>query len=76
MYAAYAARDVGTAVAVGGVGLVMTVGAIAGIIALARALSRTKNTGTIVAAVIGIVALGIFALAGLAVTGCGFILGA
>jgi hypothetical protein len=71
----YAMRDVGTALAFGGVGLVMTVGAIAGIIALARAISRTKNTGVVVAAVLGIVCLSAFALAGLVVTGCGVLVG-
>ena len=69
-----AARDIGSAVAIGGTGLVVTIGAIAGIVALGRVLGQDKSNGVKVAAVLGIVCLAGFALVGLLATGCGAML--
>jgi hypothetical protein len=67
--------DAGTGIAIGAVGLLVTAGAIAGIVALARAASRAKRSGgTQVLAVLGIIVCLGFVLLGLAATGCGAIL--
>jgi hypothetical protein len=67
-------RDLGTALAFGFTGLAVTSAAIAGIVALARVIHRSKSTGVIVASILGIVCLLGFVLVGLLVTGCGAIM--
>jgi hypothetical protein len=68
------ARDVGSALAIGGTGLAVTVAAIAGIVLLGRKLGKSQSTAVNVAAVLGIVCLTGFALVGLLATGCGAML--
>jgi hypothetical protein len=72
LLAGASARDTSTALALGGFGLVITIGSIAGIIALARLLSkRSTGGGTVAAIVVGMVFLSGFVLLGLGLTGCG-----
>jgi hypothetical protein len=63
------------ALAFGFAGLVVTIGSIFGIVAVARAIGRTSDTGLKVVGAIGIAALCGFALIGLLTTGCAAIIG-
>jgi hypothetical protein len=67
----FSPSNLGTALLIGGGGLVVTIAAIAGIVVLARTLGKTKSTGTLVAAIFGIIFLAAFVLVGLFATGCG-----
>jgi hypothetical protein len=69
------AGSIAAALGIASVGLSVTVGSIAGIVALARKIgSRGMSGGMTFAAVVGILFLAGFALAGLAATGCGVML--
>jgi hypothetical protein len=57
-------------------GLALTIGAVAGIVALARLLRKPRSTGFVVATALGIACLAAFVLVGLFATGCGVLAGA
>jgi hypothetical protein len=69
--AAALSSDNTTALGLGAVGLMVTVGCIVGIVALATRVKSQESTGNKVAIVLAMGCLGVFALGGLFLTGCG-----
>ncbi len=74
MLAVVSSGDTATGLVIGGVGLLVTLGATTGIIALAARLTKQRSGALVALSILGMLACAGFVLGGLAATGCGAIL--